>query len=65
MGVTKSVLQDTRTGLAAREPNMAAWTGIERSFKTGELSPSASDGITIRREDECCLLFIRDFYGHD
>lgn len=62
MGIAKSALRDIRTGLTALELNTAAWTGIEQSFITGK--PSTSDGITIRREDECRLLFITGCDGY-
>ncbi|KAE8356962.1 hypothetical protein BDV28DRAFT_125990 [Aspergillus coremiiformis] len=56
MGIAKSTLQDMRIGLTALDLNVAAWTGTDQSFIT--LKPGVSDGITIRREDECRLLFI-------
>ncbi|KAE8395986.1 hypothetical protein BDV23DRAFT_65603 [Aspergillus alliaceus] len=56
MGIAKSAIQDIRTGLTALDLHAAAWTGTDQSFIT--LKPGISDGKTIRREDECRLLFI-------
>ena len=61
-GIARSMLRDIRTGLTALELNAAAWTGIEQSFITEK--PSISDGIVIRREDECRLLFMIGCDGH-
>ncbi|GMG38898.1 unnamed protein product [Aspergillus oryzae] len=54
--IAKITLRDIRTGLTALDLNAAAWTGTVQSFIA--LKPGLSDGITIRREDECRLLFI-------
>lgn len=62
VGIAKSTLRDIRIGLTALELNTAAWTGIEQSFITGK--PSTSDGLMIRREDECRLLFITHYDGY-
>ncbi|KZF20395.1 hypothetical protein L228DRAFT_250079 [Xylona heveae TC161] len=62
MGVAKSTLRDIRTGLTAVNLSMAAWTRTEQSFITSE--PGASNGETIRREDECRLLFILGVDGY-
>lgn len=61
-GIARSTLRDIRTGLTALELNAAAWTGIEQSFITGKLS--INDGVVIRREDECRLLFITGCDGY-
>ena len=62
VGIAKSTFRDIRIGLTALELNASAWTGIEQSFITGK--PSTSDGLTIRREDECRLLFITHSDGY-
>lgn len=62
VGIAKSTLRDIRIGLTALELNAAAWTGIEQSFITGKLC--TSDGLMIRKEDECRLLYITHYDGY-
>lgn len=59
MGVAKSTLTEIRIGMNAINLPAAAWTGTVRSFITAKPSYDASgSGKSIRREDECRLLFI-------
>jgi hypothetical protein len=62
MGMAKSELRDIKNGLTATDLHAAAWTGTTQSFIT--LNPGASDGRTIRREDECRLLFLTSSNEH-
>lgn len=62
VGVAKSTIRTIRIGLTATELNAAAWTGKNQSFIT--LEPGSNDGQTIRREDECRLLFITTSDGY-
>ncbi|GIK04879.1 hypothetical protein Aspvir_008977 [Aspergillus viridinutans] len=61
-GIAKSTLRDIRTGLTAIDLTAAAWTGTDQSFIT--LEPGVTGGETIRREDECRLLFITSTDGY-
>ncbi|PYH80478.1 hypothetical protein BO82DRAFT_433275 [Aspergillus uvarum CBS 121591] len=54
--MAKSTLRDVRNGLTALDLSAAAWTGTDQSYITLKSRPS--DGTTIRREDECRLLFL-------
>ncbi|KAE8148275.1 hypothetical protein BDV25DRAFT_141946 [Aspergillus avenaceus] len=49
-------LTDIRSGLGALRLHSGAWTGTTQCFIT--LRPGDSDDKTIKREDECRLLFI-------
>jgi hypothetical protein len=62
MGIAKTTLRDIRIGLTAINLHAAAWTGTLQSFVT--LKPGIGNGKTIRREDECRLLFIAACDGH-
>ncbi|KAE8330805.1 hypothetical protein BDV39DRAFT_190397 [Aspergillus sergii] len=61
-GIARSELRDIRNGLTAIDLHAAAWTGTTNSFIT--LKPGVAQEHTIRREDECRLLFITASDGY-
>ncbi|OJJ46436.1 hypothetical protein ASPZODRAFT_151975 [Penicilliopsis zonata CBS 506.65] len=61
--VAGSVLRDIRVGMAALDLPASAWAGAIQTFLTSKME--GSDGESIRREDECRLLFITASEGHD
>ncbi|KAE8318849.1 hypothetical protein BDV41DRAFT_589613 [Aspergillus transmontanensis] len=58
----RSELHDIRDGLTAIDLHAAAWTGTTNSFIS--LKPGVAQEHTIRREDECRLLFITASVGY-
>lgn len=52
----KSVLRDIRAGMTALDILTSAWTGTTQTFLTSKTK--TSNGGSIRRDDECRLLFI-------
>ncbi|RAH47587.1 uncharacterized protein BO95DRAFT_451757 [Aspergillus brunneoviolaceus CBS 621.78] len=52
VNVAGSILRDVRNGMAALDLDAVAWTGRD-----------VSDGVAIRREDECRLLFLTSHKG--
>ncbi|PYH79083.1 hypothetical protein BO82DRAFT_367207 [Aspergillus uvarum CBS 121591] len=61
--LAKSILRDVRTGMTALDLPASAWTETTQKFLTAKVGPS--NGESIRREDECRLLFITASEGHD
>lgn len=61
--LAKSVLRDLRAGMTALDLPASAWTGTTQTFLTS--NTGAGNGESIRREDECRLLFITACEGHD
>lgn len=61
--LAKSILRDVRTGMTALDLPAFAWTETTQTFLTAKIGPS--NGDSIRREDECRLLFITASEGHD
>lgn len=61
--LAKSILRDTRAGMVALDLLASAWTGTTQTFLTSQVG--ASNGESIRRDDECRLLFITACEGHD
>jgi len=59
----KSILRDIRMGMTALDLSASAWTGTTQTFLTAQIG--TSDGESIRRDDECRLLFITACEGHD
>lgn len=62
INLAKSVLRDIRAGLTALDLPASAWTGTTQTFLTSNVG--ISDGETIRRDDECQLLFITACEAH-
>lgn len=58
-----SILRDVRAGMAALDISASAWTGIQQTFLTSAIREVNDESI--RREDECRLLFITASEGHD
>ncbi|OOQ89590.1 hypothetical protein PEBR_07514 [Penicillium brasilianum] len=63
MNVAKIVLQDVRSGMMALDIPASAWTGTTQTFLT--LGIGSSHGESIRRDDECRLLFITACEYHE
>lgn len=63
MNVAKIVLQDVRSGMMALDLPASAWTGTTQTFLT--LGIGSSHGESIRRDDECRLLFITACEYHE
>lgn len=57
------ILRDVRAGMAALDLSASAWTGIQQTFLTSPIGEVNDESI--RREDECRLLFITASEGHD
>jgi hypothetical protein len=56
VNLANTVLRDTRTGMTALDLATSAWTGTIQTFLTSGMG--SSHGESIRRDDECRLLFI-------
>ncbi|RAK96546.1 uncharacterized protein BO80DRAFT_428968 [Aspergillus ibericus CBS 121593] len=61
--VAKPVLRDIRAGMVALDLPSSAWTGIPQTFLTSRTQRVNDESI--RRDDECRLLFITATEGHD
>ncbi|KAJ5177195.1 uncharacterized protein N7482_003072 [Penicillium canariense] len=61
--LTKSILRDLRSGMVALDLLASAWTGTTQTFLTSQMGDN--NGESIRRDDECRLLFITACEGHD
>lgn len=59
-----SILRDVRAGMTALDLPASAWAGIAQTFLTSAME-STHGGESIRRDDECRLLFITACEGHE
>lgn len=57
------ILRDIRTGMMALDLPASAWTGTIQTFLTVKMGNSHCESI--RRDDECRLLFITACEGHE
>lgn len=60
--LARSILRDIRAGMTALDLPASAWTGTTQTFLTCNMG--TDNGESIRREDECRLLFITACEGH-
>ncbi|KAF9888243.1 hypothetical protein FE257_008812 [Aspergillus nanangensis] len=60
--LAKSILRDMRAGMTALDLPASAWTETTQTFLTSKVGPN--NGESIRREDECRLLFITASEAH-
>ncbi|EAW13737.1 uncharacterized protein ACLA_044570 [Aspergillus clavatus NRRL 1] len=63
LNVVKPVLRDIHIGMVALDLPASAWTGVPQTFLTSQTQHV--NGESIRRDDECRLLFITAAEGHD
>lgn len=61
--LANSIVRDTQAGMAALDLLASAWTGTNQTFLTSQVG--GRNGESIRRDDECRLLFITACEGHD
>ncbi|KAJ5124396.1 uncharacterized protein N7515_008221 [Penicillium bovifimosum] len=61
--LAKTVLRDIRAGMTALDLPASAWATTIQTFMTCNMG--TSNGESIRRDDECRLLFITACEGHD
>ncbi|KAJ5562398.1 hypothetical protein N7535_003139 [Penicillium sp. DV-2018c] len=62
-GLAKTVLRDIRVGMTALDLPASAWTATTHTFMTCEMG--TNNGESLRRDDECRLLYITASEGCD